>query len=343
MRSMTERSRRPRVGPGRALLALLALCGCGTWSNEDLRFLEALPTRPELHVEVPVTTAAAARLASGPEASQTVAACALGSADPWLKAKATSDGINASIDWVLSLIDAVRRTPPTSRLVDGRVWGPFDDSAHPGNEIEIVILRTFPADLNGLPEYEYAFEARSRASGQPFTPVLSGTFIGPSAQAGTGTVGLDFDAIWQLGMADSTSPRGTMSVKYDRAADPRTVELVLAQATQAGFGLEQFNYHFAGYADGRGRFDYAFRQAVAGGSDLLEVYAGFDAQGAGRGEVRFQAASGASGTYDQCWDASACLLWSSDPTGYLCGGTTPCASGDESACPSGAPAPVSPP
>ena len=76
--------------------------------------------------------------------------------------------------------------------------------------------------------------------------MLAGAFEGASASRGKGTLFLDFDALWTLGMAKAPAPRGGMGVEYDRSAEPVTIGLVL---DQDGFGLEQFGYRFEGYSD----------------------------------------------------------------------------------------------
>jgi hypothetical protein len=300
-----------------SLLALaLALAGCGTWSNEDLRFYQALPTSPELHLAVP--SAQAVPVVAGAAQAATVACDpALGPATIWEQARPTSDDINRSIDRVLGLVDVVRRHPPTTRLPDGRIWGPFDDEHHPGIQIQIVIMRSFPAGLEA-PQYDYAFQARLGAGVEPFRPILEGSFVGPSARQGHGGVRIHFATIWLLGMADPDSPRGEMQIQYDRTAEPRTVQLALARA---GFGLAQFTYSFQGYVDGRGRFHFA---VVDARGDRIELDAGFDAAGAGEGVAMFTTAAGATGSFRQCWKANGCLSRIADPTGYSCPGGTPC-------------------
>jgi len=314
-----------RSGTELAAAALLLLAGCGNWSNEDLRFYAALPTRQELHVAVPGAAATSA-VAGGPLAL-TAACGALGDAETWLWAKPTSDKLNASVDWVLGLVEVVRRVTPTSRLDDARIWGPFDDDKHPGNEMRISIVRSWPDGREAAPLHTYAFEARRKAGGAAFTPIISGSFAGPSAGAGHGSLTLAFDAIWALGMADDTSPRGAMEIAYDRRVEPRTVGLSLVQSP--GFGLVQFDYAFQGWADGRGHFTYAFRDAAG---NLVSVKAGFEAAGAGRGLSTFRAAGGATGQFAQCWDAAACLVWVDDPNDYSCG-RAGCSGGAVSACP----------
>src|SRR5512138_592816 len=127
-----------------AIAALgIALGGCGNYSTEDLRFLAALPQREDLRVEVPAQGNPGALV--GP--------CATRSADVWLWAKPTSDGLNAGVEFVLSLVDAVRRQPPTWRKDDARGWGPFDDKNHPGREIQILMARTYPPASAGRPVY----------------------------------------------------------------------------------------------------------------------------------------------------------------------------------------------
>jgi hypothetical protein len=316
-----------------AVLALLG-AGCGTWSNEDVRFLAALPTTEELRVELPAGLAAVAE-ASGPAPTGRVVAAALPwcgpdrTAETWLWAKPTSSRLNASVDWVIGLVDVVRRHSPTTRSEDARVWGPFDDERHPGIQLRVVIVRSWPSGPDGPVEHAYAFEARRQALGEPFTAVLSGTFVGPSSLRGRGGLTLAFDEFWRLAMADPDSPTGVMRVSYDRSADPRTTQLTLAQS--GGFGLAQFDYGFTGYADGQGRLSYAFEN---GAGDRAEVEAGWDEVGAGQADVRYfpAAAGGAWVGYHQCWNRLACLVYSDDVSGYSCGGGA-CAGGAPSDCP----------
>ena len=323
MRSVT------RVGV--AALAL-ALGGCGDYSTEDLRFLAALPQREDLRVAVPASAeAAAVVVAKGTAVSQApTAACGLGDADIWLWAKPTSDGLNAAVSFVIGLIDAVRKHEPSWRGDDARRWGPFDDPKHPGREIQIGMARTYPPELGGAPRHVYAFQARVKGTVE-FTTIILGSFDGASASRGGGGVLLDFDALWALGMNDDTTPHGAMAIEYHRERDPVTIELVLAQR---GFGNEAFGYQFAGWAEGSGVFNYAFRDADA---NLLVVSTGYDAFGAGRAHVAFTAAGGTpSGGFDQCWDAGPCLVYVSDPGNYSCvaaewGGV--CSRGDPADCP----------
>jgi len=294
MRSVT------RAGAAAALA--LALGGCGNYSTEDIRFLAALPQREDLRVEVPAQGNPGALV--GP--------CATRPADVWLWAKPTSDGLNAGVDLVLSLVDAVRRHPPTWRRDDARGWGPFDDANHPGREIQVVMARTYPEDRGGEAIYVYAFQARPKGT-EPFTNVLTGAFAGGSAQRGSGGVTLDFDALWALAMNDERTPRGTMQIAYDRRSDPATIGLTLGQD---GFDVVQFGYAYAGYADRRGMFAYRFRDTAR---NVLTVASGFDAAGAGRASVDFVAAGGvATGSFLQCWDASACLVYVRDPGNHSC-------------------------
>lgn len=301
-----------------AALAALALAACGNYSTEDLRFLAALPTRDDLVVAVPAPAAA-------PAGAAVVAACGTGTAEAWLRAKPTSDDLNATVALLLGMVDAVRGLEPSVREDDARAWGPFPADRHPGREVRVGLLRTHPDGPGAPPRFVYGFDARV-AGDTTWTTVLAGAFRGASASRGTGTLLLDFDALWSLGMADADAPRGRMFVQYDRAASPVVISIAL---DQDGAGLEAFGYRFQGYPDRSGAFDYAFRD---GGGNLFFVSAGFDGAGRGRSTVAFQGAGGAGASYQQCWDADACLLWVNDPLNLSCG-TAPCSQGVEAACP----------
>ncbi len=188
------------------------------------------------------------------------------------------------------------------------------------------MTRSYPPELGGEPRHDYRFEGHVEGTAAPFLPIISGSFDGASASRGSGSVALDFEALWTLGMNDAGTPHGLMQIAYDRASDPATVDLTL---DQDGFGVVHFGYGSAGYRDGRGGFDYAFRTAAG---DLLTVATGFDAVGGGRAQVSVLTALGATGSYRQCWDSGACLVYVDDPANFSCA-TPPCSAGEVAACP----------
>ncbi len=282
------------------IAAALGLAGCGNYSTEDLRFLAALPQREDLTFDVPSASTQGA-----------LSACPPGNATVWLEAKPTADKINAGVDFLLALVDQVRRVTPTWRSDDARMWGPFDAERHPGREIRVLMERTYPAELGGDARYGYAFQARVKGSAD-WTYVVAGAFDGGSASRGKGYMALDFDAMRAIGIADPDTPAGNMQLAYDRTGDPVTLQLAL---TSDGFGAVQFGYRSATWHAGGGVFDFAFRDASA---NLLYVSTRYDAQGAGRAGVGFQGAGGATGGYEQCWDAGACLVYVNDPASLSC-------------------------
>jgi len=303
MRSVAERA---------ALVALAVLAGCGTWSNEDIAFVEALPTAQALHVALPAPAGQA--LCTG-----------LGPSQVWGFAKPTGDGLNAGVDAMLAIVDVVKRYPPTTRHEDAREWGPFDDEKHPGKELRITMSRA--RDGAGALTYAYDFEARPH--GGAFQTILDGTFHGESARNGSGGFKLHFDTLRALGMNDKpTDPTGQVVVTYDRTSDPRTTGIDLQQAA-GGFGLTGFDYVYTGYASGRGSFFYAFIDAQKG---QFDVNARFDETGAGIADVTVLPTGGTPVSYQQCWDAASCVTNVNDPFG-ISGLCTPgtCPTG---ACPS---------
>ena len=193
--------------------------------------------------------------------------------------------------------------------------------------MRVFIGREFPPELGGAPRHAYAFEARVKGT-EAWRVVIGGTFTGASAARGSGELGVLFDVLRELGMADADAPHGLLFVRYDRGASRERSELVL---DQSGSGLEGFGYAHAGYADGSGTFDYAFRNARG---DLLLLSTGFDAAGAGWAQAGFTTVGGLSGGFDQCWDTSACRVYVSDPANFsgACG-VAPCLAGARLDCP----------
>ena len=311
------RTRRGRAALAAALAALaLALgAGCGSWSNDDILFVAALPTREALALKVPASAGQA--LCAPPGPSQV-----------WGWAKPVGDRLNGAVDAMLALVDLVKRTPPTTRETDARIWGPWDDQKHPGMEVRVTMRRS--RDAAGVPSYAYLFEERPR--GGAFQSVLDGSFRGESASAGKGTFALHFATARALGISDhpDSDPYGDLSVEYDRTGDPRTLGLDVPPGPQSG--LADFNYGFAGYQSGNGEFDYVFVNQQA---QRYQVKARFDAAGAGLADVTVVLSPTAQFSYEQCWDPAGCITNVTDPTtSFLPNGISGlCPNG---ACPTGA-------
>ena len=306
-----------------ALVAALAAAsaGCGNYSTEDLRFLSALPRREHLVVAVPASTGA------GPTALRTSALAStsgysltcpagptFGDATVWQWAKPISDDLNGAVTWIVGLIDNVRRIPPTHRSEDSRRWGPFDDDKHPGHEIQVVIDRSWPAGPDGPATYDYRFEARVTGT-TVFYPLITGSFVGASSSHGDGWVALDFQSFWDVGVNEADTPHGSLTIDYSRSGDPLTTDLLLQAGTAGGFGVVSFGYGYAGYADGNGAFDYAFKN---GFDDRLAVRTSYDPVGAGRlaVEVTPSGAPAPTASFRQCWDAAGCLVYVDDPANF---------------------------
>jgi hypothetical protein len=278
-----------------ALLALL--CACGNLSNEDIAFIEALPKSSDLHLSVPVQAA----LSTPP-------ACALGDASQWTAARDIGDKLNAGVDGVLAMVDAIRLVTPTRRAPDLRVWGPFPDKNHPGVEFEVSILRIPPPPGSGTftQAWSYAFDARR--NGGPYLEILYGVFLGAQASNGFGELQINFDNSRTLQINNPNDPNTTAVFHYDLSGDPRTLQMDLGGG--GGLGLSQFDYFFAGFGNGSGRFDYAFPDAQA---NFLTLNTQFTAVGAGKADIVVRTPAGATASLTECWDASACLSYIVDP------------------------------
>jgi hypothetical protein len=298
-----------------ALVFLALSCAaCGDLSNEDIAFLEAIPQQQALQVKVPSNA-----LVAKPS-------CALGDATVYEDAKSTGDSINAGVSGLLSLVDSIRATPPTSRDADSRTWGPFADGGHVGFEVQVQMTRQ--VDQTGAP-WRWDYVISERPKGGAFLTILEGTFFGAQSRSGTGRMTLHFENTAQLGIAKPSDPQFPMHIFYDLGDDPQTISVDLTAGV--AFGLPGFDYSYAGYADGHGQFSYA----LAGGNGCTtEVTTLFNAAGAGRDSFHVRCGPFVSAEVQQCWDANVCLTYVDDPLAatLACNGVKPCLLGSASSC-----------
>jgi hypothetical protein len=298
-----------------AFSALLLVAACGNLSNEDVAFIEAIPQRQQLHVQLPTG-----------DTAQT--ACAIGSADIAISARTTGNAINQGVDGILSLVDAIRAAPPTTRDTDSRTWGPFPDQNHPGVTVRVTMERELNANLE---PWRWIYVIAARRAPADYLPIVEGEFFGAQGSRGAGRVTLHFENSWTLQINKLTDPQFPARIYYDLTSNPRTISLDLTAGN--GFGLVGFDYGYAGYTDGHTRFDYALPQS---NGCLLEVSASFTAQGAGKLTYRALCPLGLIyGDVTQCFDVSACMTYVNDPFAFTaqCLGVKPCILGNPASCP----------
>jgi len=299
-------------------ISLPLLCGCGNLSNEDVAFFLAIPQKQQLHVSVP-------------QGSTSQNLCAIGTADIYANAKSTGDSLNAGVDAILALVDAIRRVTPTTRDDDSRIWGPFADKDNAGVLVQAIMFRELDATLT---PWRWTFTISASRPPGGWLPILEGEFFRAAASSGIGRITLHFENSTTLGINKPTDPTFPARIFYDRSSDPRTVSLDLTSGVNA-FGLISFDYSYAGYADGHGQLDYAFPDPKSGCT--VEVTTFFNAQGAGRDVFRARCGVLVLGDVRQCWDAGGCLTFVDDPFALTpaCNGVAPCLLGNSASCPGG--------
>src|SRR5262249_55878612 len=157
-------------------------------------------------------------------------------------------------------------------------------------------------------------------------------FVGANARTGQGLIAIDFDSSRALQINQPTDPAGIMTIHYDLSGVPRTLRVELGAT---GLGLAPFSYFFSGNPDGSGHFDYLFLDPTTGNRFALQTAS--TAAGVGKAHMAVTTTN-ATGTLDECWDATGCLTYVLDPLSItpLCIGILPplCpAQGNQSFCP----------
>lgn len=148
-------------------LGCLAIACGGNFSNDDLEFLNALPTREDLASKLPGASVPVSE--GGP--SQRADPLTVGEPSQLYRdTREASDAFNAGMDGLLALLEKIRELPPTTRAPELRVWGPWPDPGHPGHEVRFGMKRE-------AERFDYLLQFRPRGSGEEgWWSAVEGTF-----------------------------------------------------------------------------------------------------------------------------------------------------------------------
>lgn len=280
----------------RSLLALVLLAGgCGNYSNEDLEFMNAVPTSDGLTVSLPpkpLSTTNEAELAAN-----------------------THDQVrsyNTLIDNVMATIEVVRSYEPTSRGHDSqgrdtRTWGPApatdDDTGAPnGWQWRFVMSR----NAESPSKFHYQFDLQPIGAGDDaWTLFISGDFdAAVGLRRGNGNFLVDFQTLRTLAypFKNDDGKLASIAVTYATAAFPTSVSMMLVATDGTTAGIA-----YSAEADGSGALSFTLIGDLIKLTPALEtlaVTALWLPSGAGRADEVVQSGDGAGLHRTECWNSS---------------------------------------
>jgi len=285
-----------------ACLCLAAAACGGDFSNDDLEFLNALPRREDLAAKLPA--ASEGRSGGGLTARQasdkTAQAVNLGEQSKLAgDTDATGRNFNAAVDGLLTLLENIRDTPPTTRDPDRRVWGPFRDNDHRDFDVRFVMERQ-------ALRFDYRLEyRRTGEDDQQWWSLLLGSFQADAGiRKGVGELHLDVKRAEQ-----EDFPRGGLAtldrldIAYQTKALPTRVEMTF---TPRG-GLtapSRYTYREAEGGLGEMKFEVPDTDLVVGGRlEDLELTTRWAPDGRGMGVLLVLDGDIKGAKYTECWNA----------------------------------------
>ncbi|MBI4819623.1 MAG: hypothetical protein HY791_25340 [Deltaproteobacteria bacterium] len=293
-----------------SFMLALGLVSCQEpFSNDDILFLKALPSRHDLRFEVPREQGGGLRPAANRRA------------EFHDQAKKISDGLNSGIDGVLvSLERLVTENEPTLREDDRRVYGPFPDG---DSRFLLTVTRTAtettirPTSTSTPTEvfetYTFALVGQKLSSGDEWLPILVGRFVPTeSLSEGIGQVLVDFEAARALG--NDAHERGRFALGYDTRDSRKDLELVI-DVPDGLFGLPfarpEAHYRFQDDGVGSVSFQFAFKTDVhegdptKSGIETLVIFARWRPDLFGRADVlAFEGDLPVPVLASECWSPS---------------------------------------
>ncbi len=276
------------------LCSCLMISGCGNWSNKDLEFLNAMPTKEQLRSKLPTGTAGA--LAG--EGTRRDALAIGERSQRYTDSKDASDKFNGILTFLVGALDLIRSYPPTSRTDESRTWGPWADKDNPGFEFRAVITKV--DDKN----FTYAFQHRPK-DGEFFDTVTGSFKASESLRKGSGALIIHAaDAVaHQLKTAKALELLEKIEVSY--VTDMFPVTVVMKFTVKPGQVLQSLDYGYQENEDKSGGMSFTSKSTDPNIS-RLDVGTAWLASGAGFGVLTVtEGAMGYKGaTQFECWDAA---------------------------------------
>lgn len=300
-------------------LAVALASGCGgTWSNKDLEFVNALPTKDALRSNLPSKGTASSGLASVGTRQD-----GLNVGDPsaaYARTKQASTDFNGLVDFLLNILDTVRASPPSSRGKDSRTWGPYSDAKNPGAQFRLTITQ--------VDTEHFAWVIQLQPKGGAWIDAVTGNFKATTTvREGEGAMVVhvkDFrDA---LAIGGELRQLDEIQIGYLTDQDPRRTSLVFTVAPGSVSGLSSIGYTAVEAKDGSGAMDFLFKKPLDLQVSALRLSSRWNTVGAGVAKGVVEEGAYAGATVTECWDAKFTVTYYAEswPSGQTSGKPSDC-------------------
>lgn len=297
-----------------ASLALLiaTLGACGNYSNEDLEFMNAVPASEDISPNIPPSKILPANEAE--------------------LSRLTHDTVgvfNGALDF-LSNADLIRTYQPTSRIANGRIWGPFPMNDHPGWQWRFVVTRLPDTD-----DFKYAFDVQQiGADPDVWISFITGSFAASAGvRKGTGHFDMETDALRLAGFPVGVNAKDEMlkylKVDYSTASYPINVRMEIGLYTPSD-ALNGYTTNtsiiitYEAQSNGQGGLKFDATDAMG---NSISVVSRWLATGRGRADATVTVGPVMGQTRTECWDDSFRETYNATPWDPTMN------SGDMSLCP----------
>lgn len=298
---------------------LLTACG-GTWSNRDLEFAAALPSRADLTSKLP-TSASASQPLSRKDG--------LNAGDPsqaYADTKKAVTDFNALLDFFLGVVDSVRSLTPTSRSGDSRTWGPFAAKDNPGFQFQVVIALTATE-----PQDTFGWKLQARKLGeQAWLDVVRGAFQASpeTVRRGMGQIEVPVKEFRdQLKVDPNFAQLDSIAIGYVTNANPKLSTMAFTFAAGNAGGFSSAGYAAKQADDGSGAMGFSLK-TLDPNTTRLDIVSKWRSTGAGVAIATVGEGNYRGATRVECWDTAFKVVYFKEnwPGGRESGALSACPS-----------------
>lgn len=294
----------------------LTLAGCGTWSNEDLEFLNAMPEKKDMIAKLPGATSGGLR-GEGTRRDPLIDPVVGATSELYTTTKGVSTSFNGFLNF-LDILEAVRAYPPTTRAQNSRIWGPWTDDNNPKFEVRVVVTKA------SAERFEYAFQHRPKG-GEYFDTVTG--FFKPTAtlRKGSGELHFHVGDVAAKGLVLDPGFAKLQKIDISYITDMFPVTVAMKFEGRPGEALETVDYGYQENKDTSGTMGF-IAKTTDPNTLKLDVGSSWLASGAGYGVLTVVEGNYRGATQLDCWDAAFKIVYAKQtwPGGKEVGDPTKC-------------------